>query len=58
MREFCELALAGLGCYEQVVAARMSWNAAYQDYFTRRQAILSNFYTQKAGQIRPAANVA
>ncbi|HSO21175.1 MAG TPA: hypothetical protein VLT88_17030, partial [Desulfosarcina sp.] len=41
VREFCELALAGLGCYEQVVAARMSWTAAYQDYFTRRQAILS-----------------
>lgn len=57
VREFCELVLAALGCYEQVIAARMTWNALYQDYFTQRQAILSNFYTQKADRIRPAANV-
>jgi 3-deoxy-D-manno-octulosonate 8-phosphate phosphatase (KDO 8-P phosphatase) len=57
VREFCELALAALERYDQVIAARMSWNAQYQAYFTQRQAILTNFYTQKADQIRPAANV-
>jgi len=57
VREFCELALAAMDRYDQVIAARMSWNAQYQTYFTQRQAILTNFYTQKAGQIKPAANV-
>jgi 3-deoxy-D-manno-octulosonate 8-phosphate phosphatase (KDO 8-P phosphatase) len=57
VREFCELALAVMERYDQVIAARMSWNAQYQTYFTQRQAILTNFYTQKAGQIKPAANV-
>lgn len=57
VREFSEMALAALGRYEQVVAARMTWNDRYQAYFTQRQAILTNFYTQKAEQIRPASNV-
>jgi lipase chaperone LimK len=51
------MALAALGRYEKIIAARMSWNEQYQAYFIKRQAILTNFYTQKAGQIRPAANV-
>jgi len=58
VREFSEMMLAALGRYEQIVAARMTWNDQYQAYFTQRQAILTNFYTQKAGQIRPASNVA
>ena len=58
VREFCELSLGALGLYEQVVAARMSWNSQYQSYFTQRQAILTNFYNQKAGQITPATNIA
>ena len=57
VREFCELTLAALERYDQVIAARMSWNTQYQTYFTQRQAILTNFYTQKADQIRPAANI-
>lgn len=57
VREFSEMTLAALGRYEQIVAARMTWNEQYQTYFIQRQAILTNFYTQKAGQIRPAANV-
>jgi 3-deoxy-D-manno-octulosonate 8-phosphate phosphatase (KDO 8-P phosphatase) len=58
VREFCEMTLSALGCYEQIVAARMTWNDSYQAYFTQRQAILTNFYTQKADRIRPASNVA
>jgi 3-deoxy-D-manno-octulosonate 8-phosphate phosphatase (KDO 8-P phosphatase) len=57
VREFSEMVLAALGRYEQIVAARMTWNEQYQTYFTQRQAILTNFYTQKADRIRPAANV-
>jgi len=57
VREFSEMVLAALERYEQIIAARMSWNDQYQSYFTQRQAILTNFYTQKAGRIRPAANV-
>jgi len=57
VREFSEMVLAALGCYDQVIAARMTWNDPYQDYFTQRQAILTNFYTQKADQIRTASNV-
>ena len=57
VREFSEMVLAASGRYEQIVAARMTWNDPYQAYFTQRQAILTNFYTQKADQIRPASNI-
>ena len=57
VREISELFLAALERYDQTIAARMTWNSQYQTYFTQRQAILTNFYTQKADQIRPASNI-
>jgi len=48
VREVCELLLGLLGSFEAVVASRVAWDASYAEYFTKRQALGTEFIDQRA----------
>jgi len=48
VREVCELLLGLLGSFEAVVTSRVAWDASYAEYFTKRQALGTEFIDQRA----------
>lgn len=55
VREISELMLGLLGVYQRVVESRLTLDAQYLDFFTRRQSLETKFYRQKEGEITDAA---
>lgn len=51
VREICELMLALMGSYDNVLRSRVTYDAEYDGYFEARQAVRTAAFTQQNGEI-------